>query len=378
MIDQKNRYNVLLSEDGENVPENALYEGQDQMRYNILNKEKVSSEGTEGDIHGNENESKSDYYRQNTEGILPEFPVKVSAFQRLKGMLMIATAGILLLSTTTLAKYLKHIPVGEFLFLRYSVVLMFIFPTLYFQQPEIDMKGKFKLIFARCFLGSLNSICKFWAVIKLDYGNAIALCACAPVFAALFSRVLWKEKINLFTIIALVMGLSGMVLIAKPEFIFGSESQKGIGPFVFVPIFGSMCLGLGFSLLRKIGKKPYILIVPLGQAICLIPVSAVFQLGKRDLLVLPECYSEKYLFCLIGFITMIAHFLLNRGLAIEKSGPGSLMRNVDMVFAYVIQVVLFNEPLELLSILGGGLIIGSTVTVAADKVFGGKIKVWEF
>ena len=334
---------------------------------------KQENESELSEIESNDGKNKDD--------ILTEVPEKVTTFQRLKGMLMIATGGIILLSTTTLAKYLKHIPTGEYLFLRFVFALVFILPTLCFQQPTIDMKGKFKLILARCILGSVNALCKFWAVIKLDYGNAIALAACAPVFAALFSRILWKEKINLFTIIALVMGLSGMVLIAKPDFIFGSDesdSRKEIGPFAFVPIFGSMCLGLGFSLLRKIGKKPHILIVPFWQAICLIPISAVFQLGKRDPIVIPECYSERYLFCLIGFITMIALFLLNRGLAIEKSGPGSLMRNVDMVFAYVIQVVLFNEPLELLSILGGGLIIGSTVTVAADKVFGEKFRIWEF
>ena len=301
--------------------------------------------------------------------------------RRLKGMAMIATAGVLLLSTTTLAKYLKHIPTGEFLFLRFSLSLTFVLPTLCFLQPTIDMKGKFKLIFARCMLGSVNALCKFWAVIKLEYGNAIALAACAPVFAAFFSRVLWKEKINLCTIVALGLGLSGMVLIAKPEFIFGSgdsDSRKEIGPFALVPIFGSMCLGLGFSLLRKVGDKPHILIVPLWQAICLIPCSLVFQLGKRDPVVLPECFFERFLFCLIGFITMIALFLLNRGIAIEKSGPGSLMRNVDMIFAYVIQVILFDEPLDLLSLLGGGLIICSTFTIAADKVFGEKCKVCEF
>ena len=75
---------------------------------------------------------------------------------------------------------------------------------------------------------------------------------------------------------------------------------------------------------------------------------------------------------------MITLFLLNRGIAIEKSGPGSLVRNVDMVVAYVIQVPLFDEPLDLLSILGGGLVICSTVTVAADKVFGSKYRLCEF
>ena len=308
-------------------------------------------------------------------------PEKVSTFQRLKGMLMIGTAGLLLLSTTTLAKYLKHIPVGEFLFMRFCCSLVFILPTLYFQQPSIDMKGKSKLIVARSILGSVNAVCKFWAVIKLDYGNAIALVACAPVFAAFFSRILWKEKINLFTVAALVFGMSGMILIAKPEFFFGSSdssSQKPIGPFVLVPIFGSMCLGLGFSFLRKVGDKPHILIVPMVQALCTLPISVVFHLGKRDSLVLPSCYSERSLIMLIGFITMIALFLLNRGIAIEKSGPGTLIRNVDMVFAYVIQVLFFHEPLDLLSVLGGGLIICSTFTVAANKVFGDGCLVCEF
>lgn len=302
------------------------------------------------------------------------------SFQRLKGMLMVGAAGLLLLTTTTLAKYLKHIPVGEFLFLRFSFSLAFILPTLTFQEKNVDMKGKFKLILARCVLGSVNALCKFWAVVTLEYGNAIALAACAPVFAALFSRILWKEKINVLTVVSLIVGLSGMTLIAKPSFIFGSRDggTKEIGAFALVPIFGSMCLGLGFSLLRRVGDKPHILIVPLVQALCLIPISVVFQVAKKDPIVFPGCHTERYLLVLIGFVTMIALFLLNRGLAIEKSGPGSLIRNVDMVFAYIIQVLLFDEPLDMLSVLGAGLIVCSTGTVAANKVFGDKCKVYEF
>lgn len=304
----------------------------------------------------------------------PQEPVEqVSCFQRLRGMIMILCGGIMLLGTSALAKHLKHLGVGEYIAIRFFFMVAFIFPIVFFQEREIDTKGKLKYILLRCVFGSIAGMCKFTAVVEMEYGNAISLFACGPLFAAIFSRILWKEKISVYTIISLILGLCGITLIARPRFIFGGDQllnseSKSKSLFVLVPVLGSVLFGLSMSLLRKVGKEINIMIVPLYLGIVNIPANILYHIARGDPAVLPDCHLDRVLLLAAAGFSIIGHVLINRGLSIEKSGPGALCRNVDMVFAYVLQVVLFHEPLETMSVAGALLILASTFLIAIDKL----------
>ena len=52
----------------------------------------------------------------------------------------------------------------------------------------------------------------------------------------------------------------------------------------------------------------------------------------------------------------------------EKAGPVAIVRQCDIVFAYVFQVVLFDDPLEIVSFIGTILIISGGFTLAVKKL----------
>ena len=80
----------------------------------------------------------------------------------------------------------------------------------------------------------------------------------------------------------------------------------------------------------------------------------------------------------ILFIMLLFHFhaalcgvfgslCLNRGLQLEKAAPAALMRNVDILLAFLFDYVVFGHAPRILTLLGGLLVVLSTGGVALGK-----------
>ena len=364
-MDEKNSY-VLISEDGENEPQNVHFVGQEQIRLNELNEEQILGEDNGGETIEAKNSQRT----------------CKSLFRQIEGKLSIFLAGMISVNVYSLNKHVGHMPVGQFSSSVFIFSFLFLLPVFFFREKKVSFYGKAKFIITRAFFGAIGGIFKYWAAEEMDYGDSVSLGSLAPIFAALFSRVLWKEKLSIFTLVALFIGVTGIVLVAKPTFLFGifMESQENeFDPVMkLVPIAGSIIYGFAFSCMRKVGTEVSPILVSLLVSIIVVPDGIIFQLIYEEEFVLPGCFTDRIVICVAGFGLCVALLLLNRGLALEKSGPGVLIRNLDIVVAYGIQVVFFNSIPDVMSICGAVLVISSAVIVTANKLFFEKCCKYEF
>jgi drug/metabolite transporter (DMT)-like permease len=58
---------------------------------------------------------------------------------------------------------------------------------------------------------------------------------------------------------------------------------------------------------------------------------------------------------------------INFGLTREKSGPGVLMKNFNIVLAYIIQIAFFHNVPDVTSIVGAVLILSGIILVTVEK-----------
>ena len=157
---------------------------------------------------------------------------------------------------------------------------------------------------------------------------------------------------------------------AKPTFLFGAPAEKEYNAFMpLVPIAGSIIYGFAFSCMRKVGTEVSPILVSLLVSLIVVPDGIIFQFIYDDQFVLPDCFTDRIILCLGGFGLFITLILLNRGLTLEKSGPGVLIRNCDIVIAYGIQVIFFDSVPDVLSVFGALLVIFSAVIVTVNKLF---------
>ena len=70
-----------------------------------------------------------------------------------------------------------------------------------------------------------------------------------------------------------------------------------------------------------------------------------------------------------GSAAFLAQMLLTVGLSMERVGPASAMRSVNVLASFVLQrVVTPNEPVQPLSVLGALIISGSVVAILLGRV----------
>ena len=60
---------------------------------------------------------------------------------------------------------------------------------------------------------------------------------------------------------------------------------------------------------------------------------------------------------------------MNRALTMEKTGPVSLVRTMDVILVYSIQVSFFGKVPDAISIIGGSLIFICAIFVTIDRIF---------
>lgn len=82
---------------------------------------------------------------------------------------------------------------------------------------------------------------------------------------------------------------------------------------------------------------------------------------QRDMFKIPRDASGWLLLTGIGLLACIAQVMLNRGLQLVEAGPATLVRNVDLLFAFVFSVTVLGDvpatwQLWLMSV-GGSLMI---------------------
>ena len=294
-----------------------------------------------------------------------------SIYRKIEGKLLIFLAGFLGAVAFATAKLVPDMPVGQFSFANFIFVTFFILPVLAFQENSFDFHGKAKFVIPRSVLGGIFGLFHFWTARTMEYGDSIAISSLIPLFAAVFSRFLWKEKLSVWTLVALVVGLAGIVLIAKPPFIFGvpdEDEKKEYSPFFpLVPITGSLILGFAYSLMRRVGTQVSPFLISILVSVNSAVDGIIFQFAYGDKFVLPSCYVDRGIIFGGSFALFVGLLFLNRGLTLEKSGPGLLMKNCDIVVAYIIQIVFLDSVPDVTSVVGAILVLLSLFLVSADK-----------
>lgn len=68
-----------------------------------------------------------------------------------------------------------------------------------------------------------------------------------------------------------------------------------------------------------------------------------------------------------GFLGAGAQICINRGLQLEKAGPATSMRFMDIVLSYIWQVVILHESVDAFSIIGATLVSLCLILIGFKK-----------
>ncbi|XP_056285098.1 solute carrier family 35 member G1 [Pseudoliparis swirei] len=279
-----------------------------------------------------------------------------------------------------LVKTIKGVHAIEISAIRCFFQMIFTLPFLiYHKTGFLGPKDKRIYLVLRGFIGSNAMILLYYAVQQMPLADATVIMFSNPVITSLLAWIFLKERCTIWDCVFTVFTISGVLLIARPPFLFG-EHRRGIEGNYDNHIKGTIAafagaVGAAFTLvvLRKMGRSVHYYLsiwyyAVIGFIECFITVSI---LGEWKI---PHCGRDRWLLMLIAVLGIAGQAFLTKALQIEKAGPVALMRTVDVVLAFIFQFIFFNRAPTMWSLGGALCVVLSTSGVALQKWYSNSRK----
>lgn len=275
------------------------------------------------------------------------------------------------------------------MFITYVCCLIYMGITKCVPEYPFGPANLRKLLLARGFFGFFGVFGLYYSLQYLSISDAVAITFLVPMVTGLLAWILIHERYSWTEAGCALVSFFGVLLIAKPAFLFGESQSKDAedadnnGVELLSSSLRLLATGIGllgvmgaltvYVILRKIGMQahPLLLVLYFSLMTCVVLCIAIVVVPSYSFR-LPELGYQWFLFLLIGFSGFIMQFCLAFGVQRVRAGKALIMSYSNMVFALILDIVLWHHLPGLLSMLGIALIIGMAIVVlrykAADAV----------
>ncbi|KAI9474448.1 hypothetical protein BX667DRAFT_498702 [Coemansia mojavensis] len=187
-----------------------------------------------------------------------------------------------------------------------------------------------------------------------------------PVFSALFANWMLGEPYDAFDRAASVLCMSAIVMVVKPTVLFGGSTEESQLRGAVSALVGAMSGALAYCVVRRVGRAVHSMVHVVYFGFMSMVGSSIAMFAWQEPR-MPASSREWILMGMPGLFAFGGQVLLNRGLQLAPAGPGTLMRNLDVVFAFVFGISLFDEVPDWISVGGAMVIVGCTVAMGWHK-----------
>lgn len=256
-----------------------------------------------------------------------------------------------------------------FRLVRFLGVLLPSVSYVIYRNENVFPEGKRKMLLLRCFLGTAGLMLSFYAFQNMTLGDSSVIIFSTPVFVAIFSRVFLGEPCGLFNIFTIALTLLGIVFIVKPPALFGEgdSNNDSEGNYVWGPIaaIASAIFTANAMIIIRVLRDLHHSVVICNFGLFACAFTFVVLLVTSGFC-LPPC-ENRFLVLTLSVFSFLGQILLTLALRIEEAGVISITRTTTVVFAFIWQVIFFNQIPCFYSIFGAMLIIGSVGLSALKK-----------
>jgi len=250
-------------------------------------------------------------------------------------------------------KWLDQFPVGEVLFARFFFGLIPILMLI----PKSDLKTFYKtsrprLHIFRAVSGTLAIIALFIALREIPLADVVSLTFGGPIFVTLDDISFDIEEVGIRRWSAVFIGFIGMLMIVKPA--YEELNVYYIFPIIFCIFFA--CVALSIRSLST--TEPNYRIALYFSVLSMVVGLFTLPYGW----VMPNKF-ELFLLIFCGIIGSVANILLTVSLRIAEASLVTPTKYLNLVFAILLGYFIWGEIPRVLTLIGAGLIITSSLII---------------
>ena len=211
------------------------------------------------------------------------------------------------------------------------------------------------LLLLRGIFGFAGLSCVFYAVTHMPLAEAVVIQYLHPLFTAVLAAFFLGERVDRGVATGAALSLLGVLLVAKPAMLFGAgQSLPTLA--LLAALGGAFFSGCAYVCVRKLGETEHPLVIVLYFPLVTVPATLPTLVGSA---VLPEGQEWLWLLC-VGVFAQLGQVALTRGMQHESAARATGLSYMQVVFAALWGVLLFDEIPDALAVAGAGLILAGS------------------
>ena len=215
-----------------------------------------------------------------------------------------------------------------------------------------------------------------YSVKHMPLADARVIFYTSPVYTTLLGRIFLKESVSKFDLIAMLLGLGGVVLIGRPSFLFGSLGKSSTSEKVWLPtilaVLSAIMFAFAIIMVRKMSQEVSTRVVVFYYALVGSVISLLASLISGEFKY-PDCGTHDVVYAIVsGMLGYFAQLLSTKACQLEKASVISLVRTIGIVFSFILQLMFLNVIPNGLSIGGAILILLCNVVIFIKKLLNQK------
>ncbi len=254
-----------------------------------------------------------------------------------------------------------RLPVSEIVFVRSLISIVLTLISL--QSLGISAWGERRgLLLVRGLLGTVALLFFFEAISNLPLAAATVLQYTYPTFTALAAWLLLGERIRRRIGLAVLLGWLGITLVVQPEWIGAGVAGLPLS-IVLIALGGALFTALAYVSVRALSRNEHPMVIVFYFPLVSIPVTlpllwnqVVWPLGIEWILLLG-----------VGVFTQLGQVWLTKGLKLLPAAQASSINYVQVLFASILGVIIFAEPVDGWMAMGALCVLGATLISLSAK-----------
>lgn len=282
--------------------------------------------------------------------------------QPLHGIFWMVLTGLMFVGVNILVKFMgPRLPAPEAAFLRYAIGTLMLLPAVR-SALRHKMSPRLTGMFAiRGAVHALAVILWFYAMVHIPLADMTALNLMPPIYVTLGAALFLGEAFALRRLVAILCALAGALIILRPGF-----REISLGHIAM--LCSSVCMGMSYLTAKRLTDH-----APVNLVVVMLSFTVTLGLAPFALATwITPTWHEIGLLIGVAALATIGHYSMTLAF---RSAPVSITQPVtflQLVWATLVGITVFAEPLDPLVFLGGGIIVVAVSYISWRESRGAK------
>lgn len=266
--------------------------------------------------------------------------------------MLLSAFGFAVMATFVKLAGRQGIPLLEIIAARAAISLLLSYIDV--KRKDIPLFGQNKfLLIVRGIVGFFTLTGVYYALLHLPLAEATVLQYLHPLFTALLALLFLKERPTAATLLCILISLFGLIVMVRPDFIFGRFSSELDLFAVSIAIAAAFGSGLAYTIVRKLSTTEDPSVIVFYFPLVCLPATLLLSEGS---LVLPEGWAWVSLL-MVGLGTQVGQVCLTRAMQTETASRATSFSYTQVVFAALFGMIVFDELPNGWTVMGAALIV---------------------